>query len=400
MKLLISKSVPVFIISPLLSLYFIIKDIYNHKKAGYIMLAFFISLLSYFYIPSENGDKSYYFNLYNYFSTISYTEGLSYIRLRMEDFTFYYLILVFSYLGISFSLLSGLITGITVSVLFYIFYQSVVEKNVSKFMILFLFISLLASISLPPFFSGLRFYFALSFVILGMYFCFIREMRLRGILFLVFASTIHWSVFVFIFLALFYLLTNKNFIIIKGIYLFSFLFLFASQLFFIEILDFLPILNIDTIYLDKYLAYVAGNEFVITNTGHAIYVFFGKLWYYLITFFAIINLNRNDNKWLPVLFIALILANITIAFPYIFNRYGFVILIIFLFVLVNDYKTYKYNYSFAVVFFIISISTFSLDILIQRDNFKESYMRVGLLSSPTMVLLDPTKGKEFYKGNL
>ena len=134
--------------------------------------------------------------------------------------------------------------------------------------------------------------------------------------------------------------------------------------------------------------------------GHAIYIFFGKLWYYLITIYALLNINRAENKWFSILLILLVFANITFLFPYVFNRYGLIVLVAFVFVLINDYKKYKYNNFFVLLFLIISILTTCLDVLIQRENFKDSYARVGLLTLPTMLLIDPTDEREFDKGNL
>ena len=75
MSLKISKSSLVFILSPFISTYFILKDIYHNKAVGYFLFAILFSLLSYLYIPGINGDKSYYIHLYDYFSSISINEG-------------------------------------------------------------------------------------------------------------------------------------------------------------------------------------------------------------------------------------------------------------------------------------------------------------------------------------
>ena len=90
----------------------------------------------------------------------------------------------------------------------------------------------------------------------------------------------------------------------------------------------------------------------------------------------------------------------TFLFPFVFNRYGFIILVAFVFVVINDYKKYKFNNFFILSFLIISILTTCLDIIIERDSFEKSYTRVGLLTLPTMLLMDPTDGGIFDKGNL
>ena len=94
------------IIKPLLDMIF--RDIYLNKKVGYILFAGIFFILSYFYIPktgfffASGGDKSYYINLYNFFPSLSFEEATLYIENNMTDVTFWYLILIFSHLGIPF----------------------------------------------------------------------------------------------------------------------------------------------------------------------------------------------------------------------------------------------------------------------------------------------------------
>jgi len=395
------KSALLFLMSPVLSIPLIFRDIYLNKKAGYILFVGIFFILSYFYIPSSGGDKSYYFNLYNFFSSMSFEDAILYIEKNMTDVTFWYLILIFSHLGISFSFLAGSVTAISMGVLFYIFHKSVIENKLSKFMIFTLFATLICSLSLPPLFSGLRFYFSLSFVVLGLYLSLVKNQTLKGLISLLFASSIHFSTVVFFIATFLYILFQKNLKLLKILYFFSFIFLFVpAEYFLLFFVNLLPYVEIDIIFLQKYLSYFGVKEFVITNTGHAIYIFFGKLWYYLITIYALLNINRAENKWFSILLILLVFANITFLFPYVFNRYGLIVLVAFVFVLINDYKKYKYNNFFVLLFLIISILTTCLDVLIQRDNFKDSYERVGLLTLPTMLLIDPTDERIFDKGNL
>ena len=268
-------------------------------------------------------------------------------------------------------------------------------------MIFTLFVTLICSLSLPSLFSGLRFYFSSSFVILGLYLSLVKNQTLKGLISLLFASSIHFSTVVFFIATFLYILFQKNLKLLKILYFSSFIFLFIpAEYFLLFFVNLLPYVEIDVIFLQKYLSYFGVKEFVITNTGHAIYVFFGKLWYYLITIYALLNINRAENKWFSILLILLVFANITFLFPFIFNRYGFIVLAAFVFVLINDYKKYKYNNFFTLSFLIISILTTCLDIVIQRDNFKDSYVRIGLLTLPTMLFIDPTDEREFDKGNL
>jgi hypothetical protein len=297
--------------------------------------------------------------------------------------------------GISFPVLSGIVTGISLGIIFAIYRRTVTKANLSKFMKLVLFVTLIGSISLLSIFSGMRFYLALSFVILGLYYCIVNDKKTVGLIALLFASSIHFSVMIFFLAACFYLLVNRNLLILKIAYLLSFYFVFFSPLLLLA-----PFLGIESIYAMKLLGYTGGKEFEITNSGHAIFLFFNKIWYFLITFYVLVNLRRNRDGWFQALLMLLIVANFTYTFPYIFNRYAYIILVVFIFVLVEGYRVYRYNYFFIASYFILSMMTTSLDILVDRNHFRDSFVRIYALTLPTMLAVDPIEGKQFTKGTI
>ena len=105
--------------------------------------------------------------------------------------------------------------------------------------------------------------------------------------------------------------------LLKALYLISFIFLIVPPEIFTYPLSLLVAFDLNPLYIQKYLGYVVENEFEITNQGHAIYLFFSSdLGYYLVTIYALLSLNRSDNNWYPVLLMTLILANITFFLPY------------------------------------------------------------------------------------
>lgn len=395
----ISSSLLVFTISPILSIFHILRDIYNNKIIGYVLASLFFFLLSYLYIPSDGGDKSYYIKLYYYFSTIEFSEGVLYIKDKLDDFTLYFLLLIFSQLGISHSLFFGLITGTTVCILFVIFYNSIVEFKVSKFSTIFFFFILICSISLPAFFSGIRFYFALSFLVFGFYQLFKENNTMFGLFSMIFATTIHYSITALVIPSIIFILLRRNLNLLKFSYLAS-LPLIASPEVILSLLSYLPFQDFDPRYIFKVISYTGAKEFVVTNSGHAIYIFFGKLWYFLISLYVIFNIRRNQNQWFAPLLIMMTISNLVFSFPWIFNRFSYITLIVFVYVIVNDYKTYSRNNFFAISYLIICMITTSLDILIQRDNFKASYARYAVLSTPTALMIDPMDGRTFDKGRL
>ena len=391
----ISKSSLVFILSPFLATYFILKDIYHNRVGGYIWFVILFSLLSYLYIPGDNGDKSYYIHLYDYFSSISLHQAVAYIDKEMADYIFFYIIMAFAGIGVSFSVLSGIVTGITLGIIVTIYRRTIAEANLSKFMTLVLFMSLIGAISLLSIFSGMRFYLSVSFVILGFYYCIVEDKKTVGLIALLFAVTIHFSAITFLLAALLYLVFNKPPLVLKIAYLLSFYFVFVSPLALLA-----PFMGIESIYAAKFLGYTGGKEFEITNSGHAIFLFINKLWYFLFTLFAFLNLRHNRDGWFQVLLIVLIVANVTYLFPWVFNRYAYVALVVFVFVLVENYRVHRFNYFFITSYFILSMMTTSLDILVDRNHFRDSFVRMYALTLPTILATDPLEGKQFTKGTL
>jgi len=362
---------------------------------GYFWLVILFSLLGYLYIPGNNGDKSYYIHLYGYFSSISIHQAVAYINKEMADFIFYYIIMVCASVGVSFSVLSGIVAGSTLGIIVVIYRKTIAEANLSKLMTLVLFMTLIGAISLLSILSGMRFYLSLSFVILGFYYCIVKDKKTVGLIALLFAATIHFSAIIFFLAGLLYLLFNKHLLTLKTAYLLSFYFVFVSPL---ELLA--PSIGIESIYVDKLLGYTGGKEFEITNSGHAIFLFVNKIWYFLFTLFVFINLRHNRDGWFQVLLILLIVANFTYSFPYIFNRYAYITLVVFVFVLVENYRVHRLNYFFITSYFILSMTTTSLDILVDRNHFRDSFVRIYALTLPTIMAIDPLEGKRFTKGTI
>lgn len=395
MSMQISKSSLIFFLSPFLATYFILKDIYHNKKVGYFWFVILFSLLSYLYIPGINGDKSYYIHLYDYFSSISINEAVVYINNEMADFVFYYIIMLFAKVGISFSMLSGFITGITLGIIVAVFQRAVAETNLSKLMTLVLFLSLIGAISLLSIFSGMRFYLSLAFVVLGFFYCVVEDKKALGLLVLLFASIIHFSALTFLFVGIYYLIFKNHSSALKITYLLSFYFVFVPPLELVALF-----IGIESIYVDKLMGYTGGKEFEITNSGHAIFLFINKIWYFLFTAFVVLNLRRNRSGWFQVLLMLLIVANFTYSFPYIFNRYSYITLVVFVFVLVGTYRIQRFNYFFIASYFILTMTTTSLDILVDRNHLQDSLFRGYVLTLPTILATDPLEGKQFTKGTI
>jgi hypothetical protein len=303
--------------------------------------------------------------------------------------------MVFASVGVSFSMLSGIVTGSTLGIIVTIYRRTIAGAKLSKLMTLVLFMSLIGAISLLSIFSGMRFYLSLSFVILGFYYCIVEDKKTAGLIALLFAATIHFSAITFFLAAFLYLVFNRKCLVLKIAYLLSFYFVFAPPL---ELLA--PFVGVDSIYAAKLLGYTGGKEFEITNSGHAIFLFVNKIWYFLFTFFAFLNLRRNRDGWFQVLLILLTIANVTYLFPWVFNRFAYITLVVFVFVLVQNYRVHRFNYFFITSYFILSMTTTSLDILVDRNHLRDSFVRMYALTLSTILATDPLEGKQFTKGTI
>ena len=224
------------------------------------------------YIPSDGGDKSYYIKLYNYFSTIEFSEGVLYIKDKLDDFTLYFLLLIFSQLGISHSLLFGLITATTVCILFVIFYNSIVEFKVSKFQQFSFFHSHLFNI-IACYFFRIRFYFALSFLVFGFYQLFKENNTMFGLFSMIFATTIHYSIIALVIPSIIFILLRRNLNLLKFSYLASLPLIVFFTVVILSLLSYLPFQDFDPRYIFKVISYTGAKEFVVTNSA-TLYIFF------------------------------------------------------------------------------------------------------------------------------
>ena len=214
-----------FCFSPWLSLPFAFNDIYKFRKSGFICVAGCFGVLSYLYLPQNSSDKSYYFNLHDYFSGIGLLESYYYILYNFEDITFYFLIALFGNFGLSLSLLSGLLTFTTISIFFFVFYQTIRYVNISRSSNILLFFCLILCISLPPLFSGIRFYLGVSFCLLSIYFFYFKNSLVWAAIVGIFTSTIHFSMAPLFLVTLLAYSTRRYPGILRFVYFLSLLFI-------------------------------------------------------------------------------------------------------------------------------------------------------------------------------
>ena len=397
MKINMDRSLLLFLFSPWFCLATIFQDIYHRKSVGFVLLAAIFGVLSYLYVPSNSADKSYYFNLHQYFSEISFAQGMDYIRTRMTDMVFYILILISAQVGLSLSVLSGLVTFFTILIIFFIYQSAIESQPISRLMALLGLLTLIGTLSLPTLFSGIRFYLGVSFALLGIYLVLLSGRGVAGALVLFAATLSHFSMIGIAVIVMTYAVVGRPHRLLSVLYLSSFYFVFGGEL---NVLLLIPLIDLDPLYLEKALSYMHEKEFVISNRGHEIYLFFKGLWFYLVSWYALINLNNRDNPWYSALLLILILCNGTYAFPYIFSRFAMLATLIFVFSVVLDISRTRRNLLFGAFFFSICVCTTALDIWVQRDSFAVSFVRAEAVSWPTLIVFDPVDGVTFDKGTL
>lgn len=380
----------IFLLSPIFSSPFILKDIYDRKRNSYFLLVLLYSIISYLYIPSATQDKAYYFELYRLFINYDLNNLIIYLSNNKTDIIFYLFIFLFSKLGFSFSFISFIITGITIYLFINVLNKSQVYSNSAKSNCFYFFIMFMLSLSLPDLLSGMRFYLAASFTINGLYSSVIENKNKKGIIYLLLAISTHFSTIVYLPLVIVNLIFMKNNILLKSIFIFSFIFLIIPKAFMFELISHL---NLGETYLAKADSYLQGSDFIenslkVGNFNNQLIIIFSGLWYYMAGIYLLFRINTK-NLYINLMMLVYSMNNLVYAVPTIFARYGHISEIIFILFLAHDRAASRYGIILRNIYFVFVIITFLFDIMILKERFYESYFKIEVLTLPTLITYDP-----------
>lgn len=329
----------IFLITPLLSFPFILKDIFDKKREGLILFVLFIGICVYLFLPSDLMDSARRYKLYEDFQDMDYEEFIFYLSSR-SDALFYILIYIFSKLNIKFQILLFLLGCFNVGVPLYVF-NKVIDKHKLTNKIYFLsFFLVFFSISFTYIFSGIRQLIAFNFILLGFYNCFFLKKIKLSLFFSILGVVTHFSVFIFLPI-IFGIgrLSNKLILIVISLVFIVGLILPNEYK---QSLLLSKNTNID-VYdekIDAYSSISRDNEDTTFATSIAKTLI--SMWFYFALIYAYFS-NNKKTMFFKIFLLALIPISFLITFPGIAGRYMDFLKMIFALLLIDDYISKKNN---------------------------------------------------------
>lgn len=365
-------------IGPLL----IIETIRKKRKITIGVISFFIGLFSFSYVPSFTNDKYYYFELYQDFQIYGLKYYLSYLEYR-PDVIFYSLIYTFTVLGLNFKFFCGLLGGF----MFYFISWSIGLNSVEdrkKFMfILFL---LITGISFPDYFSGLRFYFALTLFLIGIR-LFITKRIFFSFFFILISFFTHFSILAFAWVPII-LVLKPRIELLNILYAFSLLFLFlpVNEV----ITEFLIALNLDFAFVEKSLGYLQNEDHFLEGLSQG-NIFNKVQFYYRMAIVVVVNLSffvvrKTNSQYLPIYILQLTLTNLLFTIPVVYLRYSIFTFYLLTAVLIstNIRNFYQRGYLIYFAFYFI------LFFLVFRENVFATLMQICFFFTPSILFSSPS----------
>lgn len=362
-----------FIVTPFLAIPTIIYGVVNKSKFSLSLLILMFGLVSYMYVPNFEDDRARYFELYDDFKDVSFLEMFSFFFLTSQDFILQSLFYWASQIHLSAQLVFAVVTMITVSFIFFVYYKTISSFEITnpKYGLLS-FLLLICSISYIDLLSGTRFMFAASFVLISFYLGLIEKKKWPFLLLFV-ALFIHFSMLVFVPIFIILKLFPTQFKNYKIVFIVSLLFLILPKTFVISLFE---ALGLQGALQEKSKVYLSGEDFIESGLGEA----FGALVIYYISIFWIFigyvyllfTLKRNSSIR-NIVFLVSSVINIFYAVPTIFLRYAIVLKLFFVFMIIIELYKYKKNHSlyfFGIIFSMI----LGTQIIIARNNIEKSFL--------------------------
>jgi hypothetical protein len=307
-------------------------------------------------VPGPDDDKMYYIDLYADFQNYSFAQFLGFIVLGATDFLFYYFIYVFAQLSVPIGFLFFGMTFITVGISIYVFDKILSQFEMSgKRYLLFLSVFLL-SYNLMQLLSGIRFYFAASFLFLGFYNGVLKDRKAISFLYFIIAAATHFSTLFYLPFYIIFLIFRKGKTVFKVLFFTSFIFIFIPGNFLIMSLD---SAGIGGIYKTKAQNYLGEESDDMTeksiktgNTNNSIKMVVDNIW--LLVAYVFLFYKKDDGTpFKMLLLLVLTLNHFLFLAPDAFFRYSIISKLFLLLMLVSvewKVKTPKYTYIFLVLF--------------------------------------------------
>lgn len=386
----------VFLFSPFLVIPSLILGIVNKSKFALFLFVIIFGIASYMYIPHITNDRARYFELYEDFKDTSYLQLFAYLMLTGQDFLLQSMFYSGSKLNISPQVVFALTTIITIGLIFSVYFKIILNNlnSTPKTRLLSL-IFILVAIPYVDLFSGTRFMFATSFIIVGFYKGLI-ERNIKSIIYLLIAVCIHFSVYIFILIFLVLYIFPKSDRTYSFVFLISFLFVLIPPDFYILIFNFFGFSGGLEIKRD---VYIMGEDFIKKGIEESylqkiLYYLnlLGVLFIYYYTFFQI----KHSNILRNILLLTATVINIFFSVPTIFFRYS--IILNFFFILFLVYELTKYNKKLAIYFYSIILTLiFMIQILFSLQNITKTYFNKHSIFLITILNNKPINQNDFIE---
>lgn len=374
-----------FLLSPFLYIPAAFYGVYKKSNFSLVVFTITFGLLSYLYIPYISNDRARYFEFYESFINFNFNDFIFYLTItKRADFLLHLLIYCSAKLQISVQFLLFGITSFTVGTLFYLFSKFVDKNEITNKNYFLCFLLILFSFSLPDLFSGIRFYFASAFVLLGFYKGINEGSRKQGILLLIIATLIHFSSILFIVLYVLLLIFPKKYNWYRSFFIASFVFVFIPKSFLITVID---VLNLPIGYNTKAELYLNNEDIIATGiqeggTNSYLVYLFSIAWSYFAYVYLLATIKR---KSIIRNFIYLFLATVNIfhAVPTVYSRYLIVAKCLFVLLVISEMALYK-NKKVAMITLGLLLLSFVSNIYILRHIIEVSFLKGDIMTLMTI----------------
>lgn len=384
----------IFFLSPFLTLPFIIKWIREKDKWAVYLLIGVIAFVSLMFIPEPSNDRSYYYSLYEIYQLLDLKAFINELTTK-TDFVFYALIYLAAKINLPLNVLFLFILFLTLNNYYAAFFNVSKKYNTRNLFALFVFL-ILFSFQLKGLLSGVRFYFAASFIVRAFLVCMNTSRLTAGLPFFFLGVFTHFSTAVFVpFYFLFHFFRKKDGAVLS-IFLISFAFIFIPK----ELLadKILSIFNLSGIYERKVVGYLGEEDYLeeskqIGNINNYLRLIFNSLWLYVAYYYFIIYKKRKS-VLKNLLFLILAATNIFFTSPGTYYRLMFIPIVFFIFLLMRDYSQGINNKKIIYIIFVLVTLNFFGNAYAMRKVFSKSLLKVETLTGPTMLLKEDIKYNE------
>ena len=357
-----------FLAYPFLAIPGIIRSLANNSKASVILYSLLVSFISFLFRPTLEMDKSRHMYFYDICKNLPFA---GFIQLNFQDspdFIFRLAMYIAATLSIRVHLIFFVVTFFSVYLVFLVYKKYVDNLNINiGWLVLLLFIT---SISYIDILSGMRYTLATAFAFYGYHQGMFNNNRKLGMFWLIFAVFTHFSTILFaIAYAAMPLLSKLSFNFLRGCLAFTLLFLIVPQDF---ILDLFKSIGLGGALNEKVDAYLdVGGEAIQKTFAQNFIDFFNILWVYVLNAYFIFK-KRSLSRVSILIISLLIVTNLFISFPIIYNRYALFIKMVLVMYLLNEHiklENFRLTKIFVSIFVIICIN----QIIILRPSLIEIF---------------------------